>query len=102
MGRCFHLKHAEQAGGVLRSGIGVLLGHGIEVSFAIGGDPTWEHGEICDVAADKIRVRYYPDNTRHWHRRFLMEHYDKQQLPLAAADASSQLVGVMRLSRQYG
>jgi hypothetical protein len=66
-----------QADGVLQSGVQDLMGHGIEVAFDVGGEPTWEHGEICNVAVDKIRVRYYPDNTRHWHRGFMMEHHDK-------------------------
>ena len=92
-----------QADGVLPSGVQTLVGHGIEVSFDVGGEPTWEHGEICDVAADKIRVRYYSDNTRHWHRRFVLEHYDKKKSPLLvqAATGAAPLVGVMALSRYY-
>ena len=92
-----------QADGVLQSGVQTLVGHGIEVSFDVGGEPTWEHGEICDVAADKIRVRYYSDNTRHWHRRFVLEHYDKKKSPLLvqAATGAAPLVGVMALSRYY-
>jgi hypothetical protein len=77
-----------QADGVLQSGVQTLVGHGIEVSFDVGGEPTWEHGEICDVAADKIRVRYYSDNTRHWHRRFMMEHHDKKKSPLLVQAAA--------------
>jgi hypothetical protein len=65
------------------------MGHGIEVSFDVGGGPAWEHGEICNVAVDKIRVRYYSDNsTRHWHRRFMMEHYDKTKSPLLVQAAA--------------
>jgi hypothetical protein len=30
-----------------------------------GEQPTWYHGEIYGVTVDKIRVRYYYDNTRH-------------------------------------
>ena len=77
-----------QADGVLQSGVQDLMGHGIEVSFDVGGEPTWEHGEICNVAVDKIRVRYYSDNTRHWHRRFMMEHYDKKKSPLLVQAAA--------------
>jgi hypothetical protein len=58
------------------------MGHGIEVAFDFGEQPTWYHGEICGVAVDKIRVRYYYDNTRHWHRRFLMEHYGMEMSPV--------------------
>jgi len=92
-----------QANGVLQSGVQNLMGHGIEVSFDVGGEPTWEHGEICNVAVDKIRVRYYSDNTRHWHRRFMMEHYDKKKSPLLvqAAAGAPPLVGVMALGQYY-
>jgi hypothetical protein len=38
-----------QADGVLQSGVQTLVGHGVEVSFDVGEEPTWEHGEICDV-----------------------------------------------------
>jgi hypothetical protein len=48
-----------------KTGAEALMGHGIEVAFDFGGQPTWYHGEICGVTVDKIRVRYYYDNTCH-------------------------------------
>jgi hypothetical protein len=78
-------------------------GMGSKFRSALAGEPTWEHGEICNVAVDKIRVRYYSDNTRHWHRRFMMEHYDKKKSPLLvqAAAGAPPLVGVMALGQYY-
>ena len=35
-----------------------------------------------------VLVRYYSDNTRHWHRRFMMEHYDKKKSPLLVQAAA--------------
>ena len=46
-----------QAEAVLTTGAEALMGHGIEVAFDFGEQPTWYHGEICGVTADKIRVR---------------------------------------------
>jgi hypothetical protein len=96
------------ADAVLQSNTQTLLGHGIEVAFDVGlGDgpkaPTWCHGEICDVAADKIRVWYYSDNQRHWHRRFLMGHYGEKKSPLLveAAAGAPALVGAMRLGQYH-
>jgi hypothetical protein len=73
------------------------MGHGIEVAFDFGEPPTWYHGEICGVAVDKIRVRYYHDNTRHWHRRFLMEHHGMEMPPVLvqATAGAAALAGVM-------
>jgi hypothetical protein len=34
------------------------------------------------MTVDKIRVRYYYDNTGHWHRRFLMGHYGMEMSPV--------------------
>ena len=50
-----------------------------------------------------VLVRYYSDNTRHWHRRFMMEHYDKKKSPLLvqAAACAPPLVGVMALGQYY-
>ena len=81
-----------QAEAVLNTRAEAHMGHVIEVAFDFGEQPTWYHGEICGVAVDKIRVRYYYDNTRHWHPRFLMEHHGMEMSPVlvqAAAGAAA-------------
>ncbi len=65
----------EQAQQVMLGGQEQLLGHGIEVAFEVDGKPQWEHGEIINLKADEVRVKYYSDSTRHWHRRFRMDYY---------------------------
>ena len=86
-----------QAEAVLNTGAEAHMGHVIEVAFDFGEQPTWYHGEICGVAVDKIRVRYYYDNTRHWHPRFLMEHHGMEMSPVLvqAAAGAAALAGVM-------
>jgi hypothetical protein len=92
-----------QAEAVLTTGTEALMGHGIEVAFDFGEQPTWYHGEICGVTADKIRVRYYDDNTRHWHRRFVMEHYGMAMSPVLvqATAGAAPLAGVMSLGQYH-
>jgi hypothetical protein len=49
-----------QAEAVLKTGAeALMLGPGLEVAVDFGEQPTWHHDEICGVAVDKIRVRYY-------------------------------------------
>ena len=92
-----------QAEAVLNTGAEAHMGHVIEVAFDFGEQPTWYHGEICGVTADKIRVRYYDDNTRHWHRRFVMEHHGMAMSPVLvqATAGAAPLAGVMSLGQYH-
>ena len=92
------LKKSE-AERIMQEGKAAILGHGVEAAFEIDGKAVWEHGQVIDMDADRIRVKYYGDKTKHWHRRFRMDYYGVLAKPTEANEAMRS--GVANLSHYY-
>ena len=92
------LKKSE-AERIMQEGKAAILGHGVEAAFEIDGKAVWEHGQVIDMDADRIRLKYYGDKTKHWHRRFRMDYYGVLAKPTEANEAMRS--GVANLSHYY-